>query len=166
VTHPSDHSEPLAKSLLTAHLPDEAATLRLGARLAACVTPGMRVYVRGELGSGKTTLIRGLLRGLGVRGGVKSPSYSLVEHYVVSRLDLYHFDFYRFTNDRELGDAGLAEYFRGNGVCLVEWPERAVRTLPLPDLELSLAYAPTGRTISIKALSKAGGKCLTSSTGT
>ncbi|HEY6241122.1 MAG TPA: tRNA (adenosine(37)-N6)-threonylcarbamoyltransferase complex ATPase subunit type 1 TsaE [Burkholderiales bacterium] len=160
MTHLSDHSEPLAKSLWSAHLRDEAATSSLGGRLASCITPGMRVYVRGELGSGKTTLIRGLLRGLGVQGKVKSPSYALVELYVVSRLDLYHFDFYRFIDDGEFGDAGLVEYFRGDGVCLVEWPERAGRALPLPDLELSLDYAPTGRTISLKAYSKTGERCL------
>ncbi|HEY6722084.1 MAG TPA: tRNA (adenosine(37)-N6)-threonylcarbamoyltransferase complex ATPase subunit type 1 TsaE [Burkholderiales bacterium] len=161
MTHPPDHSQPPVKSHWTAHLPDDAATSNLGARLASCIAPGMRVYVSGELGSGKTTLIRGLLRALGVRDRVKSPSYALVELYVVSRLDLYHFDFYRFLDDLEFGDAGLAEYFQGNGVCLVEWPERAGGALPTPDLEISLAYASPGRTISVNALSKAGQQCLT-----
>lgn len=141
-------------------LDSEAATARLGARLAACLEPGMRIYLHGELGSGKTTLVRGLLRALGVQQGVKSPSYSLVELYVVSSLDLYHFDFYRFTDPREFTDAGLAEYFQGEGVCLVEWPERAGDTLPPADLELRLGYDGPGRTASVLALSKTGAQCL------
>ena len=143
-------------------LDGEAATAGLGAKLAACLKPGMRIYLRGDLGSGKTTLVRGLLRALGVQQGVKSHSYSLVELYVVSRLDLYHFDFYRFTDPREFADAGLAEYFQGEGVCLVEWPERAGDTLPAPDLELRLSYDGSGRIVSVRALSETGVQCLES----
>jgi tRNA threonylcarbamoyladenosine biosynthesis protein TsaE len=160
MTHPSDHSQPPVKAHWTTHLPDEGATTGLGAKLAAGIGPGMRIYLRGELGSGKTTLIRGLLRGLGVQDTVKSPSYALVELYVVSRLNLYHFDFYRFLYAREFEDAGLADFFRGEGVCLVEWPERAGSKLPRPDLELALVYAGTGREISVNAHSAAGVRCL------
>jgi len=120
----------------------------------------MRVYFRGELGSGKTTLIRGLLRGLGTLEKVKSPTYTLVELYVTSRLNLYHFDFYRFLDESEFEDAGLADYFRGEGVCLVEWPERAGNALPEPDLELTLAYSGSGRAITAHAHSPAGKRCL------
>jgi len=146
-------------------LPDEGATAALGAKLAAGIAPGMRIYLRGDLGSGKTTVIRGLLRALGVKDTVKSPSYALVELYVVSRLNLYHFDFYRFLDAREFEDAGLADYFRGAGVCLVEWPERAGEFLPRPDLELTLAYAGAGREISVEAYSAAGERCLAESKG-
>jgi tRNA threonylcarbamoyladenosine biosynthesis protein TsaE len=139
---------------------DAEATTRLGSRLAPCVRPGLRLYFRGELGSGKSTLIRGLLRGLGVQARIKSPTYTLVELYSVSRLNLYHFDFYRFLDEREFADAGLADYFRGDGVCLVEWPERAGNALPQPDLELTLAYSGTGRKISARAHSPAGERCL------
>jgi tRNA threonylcarbamoyladenosine biosynthesis protein TsaE len=163
MTHPPDHSQPPTKAHWTTYLPDEGATASLGAKLAACIGPGMRIYLRGDLGSGKTTLIRGLLRALGVKDTVKSPSYALVELYVVSRLDLYHFDFYRFLDAHEFEDAGLGDYFHGKGVCLVEWPERAGEALPPPDLELSLAYADTGRDISVKAHSAAGERCLTKS---
>ena len=120
----------------------------------------MRLYFRGELGSGKSTLIRGLLRALGVAERIKSPTYALVELYVVSRLNLYHFDFYRFLNEREFSDAGFADYFAGEGVCLVEWPERAGKALPAPDLELTLAYAGNGRTVGARAHSKPGEQCL------
>jgi len=144
----------------TAFLPDEAATLRFGGQLAACIVPGLRIYLRGELGSGKTTLVRGLLRALGVQESVKSPSYTLVELYVVSRLNLYHFDFYRFMDSNELVDSGLADYFRGEGVCLVEWPERAGAALPQPDLEISLSYAGDGREINLTGHGEAGARCL------
>ena len=120
----------------------------------------MRLYFRGELGSGKSTLIRGLLRGLGIQEKVKSPTYTLVELYVTSRLNLYHFDFYRFLDESELADAGLAEYFRGKGICLVEWPERAGNALPLPDLELTLTYSGTGRAVTAQAHSPAGERCI------
>jgi len=145
------------------YLDDSTATSRLGSRLAECVKGGMRLYFRGELGSGKSTLIRGLLRGLGIQAKVKSPTYTLVELYVVSRLNLYHFDFYRFLDAHEFEDAGLADYFHGEGVCLVEWPDRAGDALPPPDLELSLAYSGTGREISVRAHSAAGERCLAKS---
>jgi tRNA threonylcarbamoyladenosine biosynthesis protein TsaE len=143
-------------------LEDAPATTRLGACLAGCVEPGMRLYFRGELGSGKSTLIRGLLRGLGVQARVKSPTYALVELYVISRLNLYHFDFYRFLHEREFEDAGLEEYFQGDGVCLVEWPERAGNALPQPDLDITLAYSDSGREISARAFSPTGERCLAS----
>jgi tRNA threonylcarbamoyladenosine biosynthesis protein TsaE len=161
VTHSLNHSQPPRETHWATHLPDEAATLRLGGLLAACIAPGMRIYLRGELGSGKTTLVRALLRGLGVEGVVKSPSYALVELYVVSRLHLYHFDFYRFMNPSELGDAGVVDYFcDDDGICMVEWPERAGETLPRPDLDFTLAYAGTGREVSVKAHTSAGKRCL------
>jgi tRNA threonylcarbamoyladenosine biosynthesis protein TsaE len=120
----------------------------------------MRLYFRGELGSGKSTLIRGLLRGLGIQATVKSPSYTLVELYVISRLNLYHFDFYRFLDAHEFEDAGLADYFHGDGVCLVEWPERAGDALPEPDLEITLAYSDGGREVSAHARSETGERCI------
>ena len=120
----------------------------------------MRVYLRGELGVGKTSLVRGMLRRLGVEGAVKSPTYTLVELYVLSRLDLYHFDFYRFAERGEFEDAGFSEHFRGQAVCLVEWPERAGENLPAPDLELTLAYSGTGREIAAVAYSEMGERCL------
>jgi tRNA threonylcarbamoyladenosine biosynthesis protein TsaE len=158
--HRRDHIEPPAKSHWESYLDDTAATRGRGARLAECVEPGMRFYFRGELGSGKSTLIRGLLRGLGVKTPVKSPTYTLVELYVVSSLNLYHFDFYRFLSPHELADAGLADYFDGEGICLVEWPERAGGALPEPDLEFTLSYSGAGRALSANARTSTGERCL------
>lgn len=145
------------------NLPDESATLGLGAALAPCARSGLVVWLDGDLGAGKTTLVRGLLRALGDTGPVKSPTYTLVEIHVVSGLNLYHFDFYRFNQPEEYLDAGLDEYFSGDGTCLVEWPERASPYLPAPDLHLRLTVAGAGRLASLEAGSERGRACLTNS---
>jgi len=137
-------------------LDDEPATLRLGAALADGVVPGRVLHLTGELGSGKTTLVRGLLRELGHTGRVKSPSYPLVELYVVSRLHLYHFDFYRFKNRSEWLDSGFREYFNAQTACIVEWPERAGGLLPPPDLAVRLDIAGRGRRAWLSAATPAG----------
>lgn len=141
-------------------LPDEAATLALGAALAMAVSAGAIVHLCGDLGAGKTTLVRGLLRRLGYAGNVRSPTYTLVELYAISSLDFYHFDFYRFDHPEEYLDAGLDEYFAGDGICLVEWPERAVPYVPAPDLRITLLVANGGRTAQLMALSANGEQCL------
>lgn len=142
------------------HLPDEAATRSFGARLAPLIRPGMSLYLHGDLGSGKTTLARGLVRALGYPGRVKSPTYSLVELYPVSRLNLYHFDFYRFRDPKEWRDAGFNECFNDASVCLVEWPEKAAGLLPRADLELAFEFAGDGRDVSVRAGSESGQACL------
>lgn len=124
-------------------MPDEAATLALGAALAPGAQAGRVLWLHGELGAGKTTLVRSLLRALGWTGRVKSPTYALVEAYVVSGLNLYHFDFYRFIDKSEWVGSGFREYFSPHALCLVEWPERAADLLAQPDLELTLAL-PAG----------------------
>jgi tRNA threonylcarbamoyladenosine biosynthesis protein TsaE len=141
-------------------LPDEAATLRLGAACAAGAANGLALHLRGELGAGKTTLVRGLLRALGYRGRVKSPTYALVEPYSDLRLNLYHFDFYRFKNRSEWLSSGFREYFNAESLCIVEWPERAGDLIAAPDLDIQLAY-PTdagqdGRRATLSAHSPAG----------
>jgi tRNA threonylcarbamoyladenosine biosynthesis protein TsaE len=156
----SNGSQPRERARWSGHLSGDASTSALGARLAPFLSPGLHIYLRGELGSGKTTLVRGLLRALGVESGVKSPSYVLVELYVVSRLNLYHFDFYRFLDAEEFGDAGFADYFGGDAVCIVEWPEKAGKTIPLPDIEITLAYAEPGREVNVRAYTETGERCL------
>ncbi len=150
---------------LAGRLPDEAATLELGAALAGVLRAGLTIYLSGELGAGKTTLVRGLLRALGHRGRVKSPTFALVELYSLSRLDLYHFDFYRFEDPREWIDAGLREAFGTAAVCIVEWPEKAAGQLPPPDLRIRLEHAQTGREVRLEAHTDEGRRCLTQLTG-
>ncbi len=125
-------------------LPDEAATLELGRRLAAGVEPGASLHLHGDLGAGKTTLVRGLLRGLGFEGRVKSPTFALVELYDLSKLSLYHFDFYRFDQPAEFRDSGLSEHFGTEAVCVVEWPRKAGDFLPLSDLDIHLQAGGSG----------------------
>jgi len=145
---------------LNTTLPDEAATLALGAMLARAIEPGIVVYLSGELGVGKTTLVRGALRALGWQGPVKSPTYTLVEVYAVSRLDLHHFDFYRFRDPREWIDAGFRESFNGLTASLIEWPERAGGLLPPADLEIALALQGTGRSAVLTPTSPKGERVL------
>ena len=121
----------------------------------------MIVTVDGDLGSGKTTLVRGVLRAVGVEGPIKSPTYTIVEHYAISSLYFYHFDFYRFANPDEWDSAGVSEFFRHDAVCLVEWPERVAGLLPAPDLRLSLSYAAHGgRDLFAEAFTAAGSRCM------
>ena len=124
----------------------------------------MVVWLDGDLGAGKTTLVRALLRALGHAGPVKSPTYTLVEVYVVSSIYWYHFDFYRFNEPTEFDDAGLGEYFREDSVCLVEWPEKAAGYVPQADLALVFRFAgdapESGRLLEVHARSVAGSKCL------
>jgi tRNA threonylcarbamoyladenosine biosynthesis protein TsaE len=141
-------------------LPDEVATQRLGELLAPALSPGLVIFLEGELGAGKTTLVRALIRALGHQGPVKSPTYSLVEVYVISSLYLYHFDFYRFESPEEFLDAGLDEYFNDSAVCLVEWPERAQGCVPPPDLRLRLHHAGPGRVLEAKADTPEGAQCI------
>ncbi len=146
---------------LSAHLPAEADTEAIGAALAPTLHPGLKIWLIGNLGMGKTTLTRGLLRALGHDGKVKSPTYTLIEPYVVSRLDLYHFDFYRFNSPEEYLDAGLDEYFADQGVCIVEWPDKAFPYLPSPDVEIRLEVRGAGRFVEIDGKTDAGQTCVT-----
>jgi tRNA threonylcarbamoyladenosine biosynthesis protein TsaE len=141
-------------------LADTAATLALGAALAASLpqdlTPAAVVDLEGDLGAGKTTLVRGLLQTVGAGETAKSPTYTLVEPHVVSGLNLYHFDFYRFNVPEEFLDAGLDEYFSESGVCLVEWPDRARPYLPAADLRVQLVLEGDGRRACLVADSERG----------
>jgi len=128
----------------------------------------MVIWLEGDLGAGKTTLVRGLLRAAGESGPVRSPTYTLVEVHVVSGLNFYHFDFYRFNQAEEYLDAGLDEYFSGSGICLVEWPDKAAPYLPAADIQIELRVASgagsgpggEGRTARITAASARGRTCL------
>lgn len=145
---------------LNRFLPGEADTLALGAKLASGLAPGMVVYLTGDLGAGKTTLARGVLRGLGYTGKVRSPTFTLVEVYKFSRLYLYHFDFYRFGDPQEWADAGFREYFTPESVCLVEWPEKAAAGLPAADVTIALTLEGSGRRIRVCGETEAGRRCI------
>jgi len=141
-------------------LANEASTLALGATIARGLGGGMVVTLSGDLGAGKTTLVRGMLRGLGWQGPVKSPSYTLVEHYVLSRLYCYHFDFFRLTDEREWDNLGFGDDFRPDSVCVIEWPERVLRRLPRVDLALTLTIAGEGRRARLATRTVQGNACL------
>jgi tRNA threonylcarbamoyladenosine biosynthesis protein TsaE len=141
-------------------LADEMATMLLGKKLASIMHGGMTVLLYGELGAGKTTLARGILRGLGHLEKVRSPTYNLVEIYKISRLYLYHFDFYRLNDPSEWEEAGFREYFNQDSVCLIEWPEKAGGLLHAADLKIYLRYSGNGRIVEIKADTEAGKQCL------
>jgi tRNA threonylcarbamoyladenosine biosynthesis protein TsaE len=127
-------------SHFTRELADEAATLAVGKQFAKNIKNGngLVVYMHGDLGVGKTTFVRGVLQGLGHVGKVKSPTYTLVEPYVVSSYNIYHFDLYRFLDESEWEAAGFREYFNSTSLCLVEWPEKAHNLLPKPDFDIKM----------------------------
>ncbi|HRQ04599.1 MAG TPA: tRNA (adenosine(37)-N6)-threonylcarbamoyltransferase complex ATPase subunit type 1 TsaE [Nitrosomonas halophila] len=158
--HNNHHTGSAASTSCTAHLADEAATLQLGEQLATILHPGLTVFLYGELGAGKTTLARGILRGFGHQGKVRSPTYNLVEIYKFSRLYLYHFDFYRLNDPAEWEEAGFREYFNQASICLIEWPEKATGVLRTADLKITLTYSGTGRIVKIDAETEAGKRCL------
>lgn len=139
------------------YLADEQATLALGADLAqACPQDLIQIHLEGELGAGKTTLTRGFLRALGHQGKVKSPTYTLVEHYHLQQRPVFHFDLYRLSDPGELEFLGLDDYFTENAICLVEWPQRGSEYLPEADLRVQLAYQDHARRAQITALSAVG----------
>ena len=152
------------------HWPDEAACAAFAIRLAA--TPGLQdafVTLQGPLGAGKTTLVRHLLRALGVTGRIKSPTYTVMEPYQAGGLEIAHFDFYRFNDPREWEDAGFRDVFARPGLKLAEWPDKAAGALPTPDLALQLSVqeaegasgdAPPPRTVRLDALTPAGQRLL------
>jgi len=143
-----------------AHLPDAAATLVAGARLARGFSGGIVVSLSGELGSGKTTLVRGMLHELGWLGPVKSPTYTLVETYLISSLYFYHFDFYRVSDPGEWETGGFADYFRPDAICVIEWPERVAGRLPVADVACRMELAPIGRLLAVAAHTASGEACL------
>jgi tRNA threonylcarbamoyladenosine biosynthesis protein TsaE len=141
-------------------LPDEAATKRLGARLAACCPPGTVIHLAGELGAGKSTLARGLIRALGHTGAVRSPTFTLLEPYEELEPPVVHLDLYRLTDPEELEFLGLRDYLSGDAILLVEWPQRGRGHLPGPDLEVELRPWGVGRRACLAARTARGARCL------
>ena len=128
----------------------EEAMELFGENLAASLKSGGVVYLDGNLGMGKTTLVRGILRGLGYIGPVKSPTYTIVEPYELERIDVFHFDLYRISDAEELEYMGIRDYFKDGALCLVEWAEMGKGVLPQPDLVVHLDLVRHGRSVSIE----------------
>ena len=148
----------------TAQLHDEAGTLALGAAMARTLTPGLVIYLYGELGAGKTALTRALLHAAGHQGHVKSPTYTLVEPYTVTvdgkEMAVRHFDLYRLGSATEFLEAGFRDEFDGASICIVEWPEKAAAVLQIPDIAVHLEVVGQGREVKLDALSDLGNECL------
>jgi tRNA threonylcarbamoyladenosine biosynthesis protein TsaE len=154
-------------------LADEAATARLAGRLADAIQSAadagelpITIFLHGQLGAGKTTFVRGVLRGLGFEGRVKSPTYALVEVYAISRLNLYHFDFYRLKDPDEWHEAGFRDSVTAKAISLIEWPEKAQGArVPLPTADLDIQLIPnanheTQRQLEVTALTPLGQQLL------
>ncbi len=137
-------------------LPTPEATEEIASRLAGELMPGLIVYLRGALGAGKTTLVRGFLKAVGYRGRVRSPTYTLVEVYP----GVAHFDLYRLGDPEELEWLGARDYFADATLCFVEWPEKGGGYLPPPDLVFDLVVAGEGRRLIITAYSDPGARVI------
>ena len=148
--------------MLTVGLADEEATVASGEAIGQAIgtsnaaRAGLVIYLQGDLGAGKTTLCRGILRAFGHRGAVKSPTYTLVETYMLPALTLHHFDLYRLHDPEELEFMGIRDYFGADTLVLVEWPQRGSGHFPTADLDLTLAEQGSGRVLHIRAISAPG----------
>lgn len=145
---------------LTLDLLDEEAGTKFSNHLAACINPGLILAFNGELGTGKTTIIRAMLRHLGVKSAIKSPTFSLVESYLCDTMQINHFDLYRINHEEELDYLGFRDYFTKDSICCIEWADRAGKALPKVDIQFNLTIKGAGREMRIHALSEAGNKML------
>ncbi len=144
----------LAKVMV--ELADEAATLRFGGAIAELIEQSLIITLQGDLGAGKTTLSRGILQGLGHKGAVKSPTYTLVEPYQLLLGAVYHFDLYRLSDAEELEYMGFTDYLTDARLCLIEWPEQGQGFLPEADIAVALSQSGEGRCVILSAYSACG----------
>jgi tRNA threonylcarbamoyladenosine biosynthesis protein TsaE len=146
-------------------LMDAAATDALGSCLAHQLTPGLIIYLQGDLGAGKTSLTRALLHAAGYVGHVKSPTYTLAEPYEVvianQKITIMHFDLYRMSSPEEFLEAGFRDVFTASTIAIIEWPEKGAQVLPPADVEVFFSVAGEGRLVELRALSEKGQVCLT-----
>jgi len=143
-------------------LKDESETIALGAKMASVLIGGEIIFLKGELGAGKTTFVRGLLNALGHSGTVKSPTYTLIEPYSIAGIDVYHFDLYRINDPEELEAMGIRDYCDGEAICLFEWPEQGADVLPEADIVLFLSQVTSGREVEFRPNSVTGENILKS----
>jgi tRNA threonylcarbamoyladenosine biosynthesis protein TsaE len=140
----------------SAFLADDEATVALGRQLASVCESGAVVFLEGGLGAGKTTLARGVMRHFGHQGAVKSPTYTLVEPYLLDAISVYHFDLYRLADPEELEYLGMRESFEPENLCLIEWSSKGLGFLPAADLVVELSPDMQGRRAVWRALSERG----------
>lgn len=149
----------------TIQLPDLNATNVLATSLASSLKPGLVIFLNGQLGAGKTTLVRAILNALGHTGITKSPTYTLVESYNLHKMLIHHFDLYRLADPAELEFIGIRDYFTPATVCIFEWPEKGHGYLPMADLEITLVLDHQHRTAGIRAKTEVGKQVLTAIAG-
>ena len=137
-------------------LKNETETTAIGAKVASCLQGGEVIYLKGELGTGKTTLVRGALNKLGFVGNVKSSTYTIVEPYSIDSHVVYHFDLYRLNDSEELESLGIRDYCDGQSICFFEWPEKGGNLLPNADIKLELTYLQNTREVEFTAKSDVG----------
>jgi tRNA threonylcarbamoyladenosine biosynthesis protein TsaE len=152
--------ENLTKSL-SIDCVDEAASKNLACQLAQCIKPSLIITFSGDIGAGKTTMIRAMLSHLGLQGPIKSPTFSLVESYDVGPLQIHHFDLYRIQHEEELNYLGFRDYFTTQSICVIEWAEHAGNTLPKVDIRFKLQIKGEGRLVHIDAKTYLGERILT-----
>jgi tRNA threonylcarbamoyladenosine biosynthesis protein TsaE len=145
---------------MTVLLPDEAATLAFAGRVYRSLPPGCLVFLRGNLGAGKTAFVRGCLRAAGFTGPVKSPTFTLVEEYALADRTLFHFDLYRLNDPEELEWMGIRDYLRPDATCFIEWPERGEGLLPEADLDIHLEIEGWARRAALSAHTERGREML------
>lgn len=137
-------------------LPDESTSEMVASNLATCLLPPLVLTFSGEIGAGKTTFIRAMLRALGVKTAIKSPTFSLIESYDCQHFQIHHFDLYRIHDEAELEYIGFRDYFLKNSICCIEWPERAGASLDCADINFAFAIKGSGRLLTVRASSTAG----------
>lgn len=135
---------------------NESDTQQLAQQLAAYCQPPLVIYFQGQLGAGKTTLVRALLRALGISGAIKSPTYALLEPYQTESMLIYHFDLYRLVDAEELDYLGIRDYLQDDAICLIEWPEKGKGHLPEADIHCKIDILADARKIILSSNNKKG----------
>ena len=146
-------------------LPDEKASEAFAIRLASHLNPPLTITFSGDLGAGKTTIVRAMLRHLGVQSAIKSPTFSLIESYLCQNIAIHHFDLYRIHHEEELEYLGFRDYFTNTSICCIEWAEKAGKALPKIDIQFKLSIKGAGRQMQMTSFSDSGRKIVARLTG-